>query len=452
MEKERIYSRINVLLLAAGCTIGVGNIWRFPYLTVQYGGGVFLLVYFIFLVILGIPIIAMEMAIGRASRRTISSAFQELDKENQHVHIESCVAYTGNFLLLAIYVPVTGWSIYYFFQTILGKFSSNTISTIRLFQNLTSSGSELFLLGIIVLIFAIACCLIGMNEGVVRVVRILIVLLFLFLIFLLIEGIFQRNLEEAIQIYLKPDWKKAMESGIFHLLEQAMNQALFTLGLGVGIMSMIGKHMTKRRTIAGEAVWMAVIDTLASLLMGAAIISVCTAYGKEVTEGPELVFQTLPRIFHQMRHGRIWGGLLYLIIFCATMTSTIVLCENITEMFMDQFSWNRKKACFVTLGTSAVVVSLILISIIIFSVKISATDGTTALIGVDSLLRRWILPAGAVLTVMRCTVEGVWGFYEFLREVNQGEGIKLFAKIKPLIQVGIPAIIIIIVIIGWMNL
>src|SRR5699024_247729 len=188
MEKEKIYSRWNLLLLAAGCTIGVGNIWRFPSLAVQYGGGVFLLVYFLLLVIIGIPIIAMEMAIGRASRKSISSAFQELDKEGQHGTIERYVAYAGNFLLLAVYVPVTGWSMYYFFQTVLGTFSSSSVAITGLFQDLTSNVGVLFLLGIIMLALAFFCCFVGVKEGVVRVVRILIVLLFLFLIFMAVRS------------------------------------------------------------------------------------------------------------------------------------------------------------------------------------------------------------------------------------------------------------------------
>lgn len=452
MEKERIYSRWNLLLLAAGCTIGVGNIWRFPSLAVQYGGGVFLLVYFLFLVIIGIPIIAMEMAIGRASRKSISYAFQELDKEAQHGTIERYIAYAGNFLLLAIYIPVTGWSMYYFFQTILGTFSDNSLGITGLFQDLTSNVSVLFLLGIIVLALALFCCFIGVKEGVVRVVRILIVLLFLFLILLVADGLFQDKMGEALLLYLKPDWKKAMESGIFHLLEDAMNQALFTLGIGVGVMTMIGKHMTKKRTIFGEAVWIAAIDTLASFLTGVAVIGVCVAYGRKVTGGPELVFQTLPRIFHEMSHGRVWGGLLYLVLFCASASSTIVLLENITEMFMDQFHWDRKKACFVLFGFSIILIAITLICIVIFSVKISSTDGTTALIGVDSLLRRWIFPAGAVLVTMGCTMDGIWGFREFITEVNKGDGIKISGKVKRVMQIGIPTVIIFIVIIGWMNL
>lgn len=452
MEKERIHSRWNLLFLAAGCTIGVGNIWRFPSLAVQYGGSVFLLVYFLFLVIIGIPIIAMEIAIGRASRKSISCAFQELDKEGQHGGIERYIAYAGNFLLLAIYVPVTGWSMYYFFQTILGEFSDNSLGITRLFQDLTSNMNVLFMLGIIVLALALFCCFIGVREGVVRVVRILIVLLFIFLILLAVDGLFQDKVGEALLLYLKPDWKKAMESGIFHLLEDAMNQALFTLGIGVGVMTMIGKHMTKKRTIFGEAIWIAVIDTLASLLTGVAVICVCVAYGKEVVGGPELVFQTLPRMFHEMSHGRVWGGLLYLVLFCASASSTIVLFENITEMFMDQFHWDRRKACFILFGFSIILVGITLVCIVIFSVKISSTDGTTALIGVDSLLRRWIFPAGAVLITMGCTMDGIWGFREFMTEVNKGNGIKISNKIKGIIQIGIPTVIIFIVIIGWMNL
>ena len=452
MEKEKIYSRWNLLLLAAGCTIGVGNIWRFPSLAVQYGGGVFLLVYFLLLVIIGIPIIAMEMAIGRASRKSISSAFQELDKEGQHGTIERYVAYAGNFLLLAVYVPVTGWSMYYFFQTVLGTFSSSSVAITGLFQDLTSNVGVLFLLGIIMLALALFCCFVGVKEGVVRVFRILIVLLFLFLIFMAVDGLFQDRRKEALLLYLKPDWKKAMESGIFHLLEDAMNQALFTLGVGVGIMTMLGKHMTKKRTIFGEAVWIAVIDTSASLLTGIAVICICVAYGKEITAGPELVFQTLPHIFHEMSHGRVWGGLLYLVLFCASASSTIVLFENITEMFMDQFHWDRKKSCFVLFGFSVILIAITLICIVIFSVKISSTDGTTALIGVDALLRRWIFPAGAVLVTMGCTMDGVWGFHEFMAEVNQGDGIKMSNRIKGVMQIGIPTVIIFIVIIGWMNL
>lgn len=452
MEKERIYSRLDLLLLAAGCTIGIGNIWRFPYLTVHYGGGVFLFIYFIFLIILGIPIIAMEMAIGRASRQTISHAMQQLDKERQYEYVPCIITYAGNFLLFAIYVPVAGWAIYYFFQTVLGTFSNPAVSTIGLFQKLTSSAGELFLLGAIVLCFTVICCLAGMSKGVVRVVRVLSVLLFAFLILLVIDGLFQKRLGEALILYFKPDWKQAAAGGISHLLEDAMNQALFTLGLGVGMMTMLGKHMTKKRTILGEAIWIAVIDTMASLLTGTAVICVCVAYGKEITLGAELVFQTLPRVFLRMDHGRIWGCLLYLVVFCAAASSAIVLFENMTEMFMDQFQWDRKKACFILLGISSVLIAFILICIIIFSVKISTTDGTTALIGVDALLRRWVLPAGAVIVSLQCTTDGTWGFHEFLKEINTGEGLKCSIKIRKIMQFGIPAVIISIVIIGWMNL
>ena len=426
MEREKLSSRMGFILLSAGCAIGIGNVWRFPYVAGAYGGGVFVLFYLFFLVIMGIPVMTMEFAVGRASRKSIIRSFKKLEKPGQKWHLHGYLGMAGNYILMMFYTTVAGWMLYYFYQMLTGKFQGKDAGQVEeMFQTMLSSPQILATVMIIIVVSGILICSVGLQKGVERITKIMMSLLLAIIIILAVHSLTLEGGIEGLKFYLLPDFGRMKEIGIWETITAAMNQAFFTLSLGIGSMGIFGSYIDKERGLLGESINIAVLDTFVALVSGLIIFPTCFSFGISPDQGPGLIFVTLPNIFNGMTGGRIWGTLFFVFMTFAAFSTILAVFENIISCGMDLFHWSRKKSCLVNLVAITVLSLPCVFGYNLWSAFQPLGAESTVLDLEDFIVSNMLLPIGSLCYLLFCVTRFGWGFENYRKEVNTGSGIKL---------------------------
>lgn len=443
MEKERenFKSRLGFILLSAGCAIGIGNVWRFPYVVGNNGGAVFVLFYLLFLVVMGVPILTMEFAIGRASRKSAVSAYQMLEKKGQKWHIHGIFAMLGNYVLMMFYTTVSGWMLYYFFGFASGKFEgANTEQIKTSFSSMLSEPKIMIFWMIIIVLLGFFVCSFGLQNGVERITKIMMISLLLIMVVLAVNSFSLDGGLEGVKFYLLPNWAQVKQVGLWNIITAAMNQSFFTLSLGIGAMMIFGSYLNKENTLFSESVNIALLDTFVALVSGLIIFPACFAFGINPDSGPSLIFLTLPNVFVEMSGGRIWGSLFFLFMSFASFSTIIAVFENILSCGMELFHISRKKAIFLNLFLIILLSLPCIFGFNIWSGFQPFEKGSTILDLEDFVVSNLLLPFGSFIYLLFCNTRFGWGFENYCKEANVGKGIKIpgfartyFAYILPIL-------------------
>ncbi len=455
MEREKLSSRLGFLLVSAGCAIGLGNIWRFPYIAGQYGGAAFVLLYLIFLVALGLPIMTMEFSIGRAGERDIAGSYRRLEKKGQKWHNLGYVHMLGCLVLLMFYTTVAGWCVYYFYSTLTGALTNISPEEVNNFfgNTLADAKTVVFWMAVSIL-FGVVVCLFGLRNGVERASKIMMSLLFIILIVLIFRAVTLPGGVEGLKFYLIPDFAKLFSGGISNLINisyAALGQAFFTLSLGIGAMTIFGSYIEKDYSLTGESVLVVILDTLIAFSAGLVIFPTTFAFGVNPGQGPGLVFVTLPNIFNTMIGGRIWGTLFFLFVAMAALTTIMAVLENLIAFTMSEFKMKRKKAAII-MGVLLFVLSLpTALGFNVLSHIQPLGEGSTFLDLFDFIVSNNMLPLGGIIILVFCTQKFGWGWDNFIKEVDAGSGMKFPKAMRFYVSYILPFIILAIFIIDYIN-
>ena len=449
MERERLGSRLGFLLLSAGCAIGIGNVWKFPYMAGQYGGGAFVLLYLFFLIVLGVPVMTMEFAIGRAAQKSPVRLYQQLEKKGSKWHLHGYVAWIGNALLLMFYTSVAGWMLQYFIDMAGGKFSGLDVTGIKQWYEtmLLSPGTLLIYVGIVIMLAAVVCS-VGLKNGLERITKWMMLALLGIMIVLAVNSIFLEGSAEGLKFYLLPDFERMKEVGIGNIIVGAMNQAFFSLSVGMGGMAIFGSYIGKERALMGEAVHVAVLDTFVAFASGLIIFPACMAYGVQVDSGKSLIFITLPNIFNHLPLGRVWGSLFFIFMSFAALSTVLAVFENLVSCSVDFFGWGRKKASLIN-GLALFLLSVpCVLGFNVWKSLEPMGSGSNVMDLEDFLVSNLILPLGSLVFVLFCTTRYGWGWKNFLAEANEGRGIKVANWMRGYMTFVLPVVLIAIFLIG----
>ncbi|HHW22169.1 MAG TPA: sodium-dependent transporter [Clostridiaceae bacterium] len=453
MEKrEKFASRLGFILISAGCAIGLGDVWRFPYITGQYGGGIFVLIYLIFIFLLGLPIITMELAVGRASQKSIATSFNVLEKKGQKWHWMGYAGMFGNYILMMFYTTVAGWMLGYFFKFATGRFvGADTEQIGDIFGNLLNDPLEMTLWMVITTVLCFGICSLGLQEGVEKITKILMVMLLFLIIVLAVKSISLPNAGEGLKFYLLPDIESVKKHGLWEIIFAAMSQAFFTLSIGIGSLAIFGSYLGKDRRLLGESINIAVLDTAISIIAGLIIFPACFAFNVDPGQGPGLVFVTLPNIFNSMSGGRIWGSLFFIFMCFAAYSTVIAVFENIISFAMDLWGWSRKKASLVNAILLIVLSIPCILGFNVLSGFQPLGEGTNILDLEDFILSYNLLPLGSLVYLLFCVSRYGWGFENYLNEVNAGEGMKMPRWLRGYLTWILPVIILLVLVQGYIN-
>ena len=449
MERENFKSRLGFILISAGCAIGIGNVWKFPYVTGQNGGGIFVLFYLFFLIAVGVPVLTMEFAVGRASRKSPVCCYQELEKPGSKWHLHGYVAMFGNYVLMMFYTSVAGWMLSYFFKFLKNDFAGmNTEAVAGEFSKMLGDPvSMTFWMAVIVAVGFFICSM-GLQAGVERITKVMMIGLLALIIVLAFNSMTLEGGMEGLKFYLVPDWKKVEEVGLINVIIAAMNQSFFTLSLGIGAMAIFGSYMGKERSLAGESVQIAILDTFLAITSGLIIFPACFAFGVDPGAGPELIFITLPNVFNAMAGGRFWGALFFIFMTFAAFSTIVAVFENIMACCMDKWHWSRKKAALVN-GIIILIASLpCVLGFSVWSGFQPRGAGSTIMDLEDFIVSNLLLPGGSLIFLLFCVTRWGWGFDNFLAEANTGEGLKLPRALRGYVTFVIPCAILVILILG----
>ena len=443
MERETLKSRLGFILLSAGCAIGIGNVWKFPYIAGQGGGGAFVLFYLIFLVILGLPIMTMEFAVGRASRKSPVRAYQALEKPGQKWHIHGYFTLIGCYLLMMFYTTVAGWMLHYFYMTAVGKLAGlNAEQVAGKFTEMLASPATMTFWMVFVVVVSILVCAKGLQSGLERVTKGMMIALLLIMVVLAVNSLFMPGAKEGLSFFLVPDFARMQEVGVVNTLVSAMNQAFFTLSLGIGAMSIFGSYIGKEHSLLGESVRIVVLDTFVAITAGLIIFPACFTYHVDQTSGPSLIFITLPNIFANMSMGRLWCSLFFLFMAFAAMSTVLAVFENIICCGMELTGCSRKKSSLVNL------VLIILLSMpCVLGYNLWAWDGFAVFGGAvldveDFLVSNLFLPLGSLVYLLFCVTRYGWGWQNYKKEVNTGKGLKVQDWMRGYLTYVLPLIVV----------
>ena len=451
-HREQLGSRLGFLFIAAGCAIGLGNVWRFPYITGKYGGAAFVLVYLFFLLILGLPILVMELAVGRASRMNIAGSFRALQSKGAKWHYFGFIGLAGNYLLMMFYTTVTGWTVAYCWHSLRGSLRNRAPEEVGNFFNalLGDPLGMLFWMGSAVCIGFFICAL-GLRTGVERITKVMMGGLFLAMFLLMLRAVTLPGAAEGIAFYLKPDFSRMMEAGLWTGIFAAMGQSFFTLSVGIGSMAIFGSYINKNRTLTGEALHIIGLDTLAALMAGMIIFPACSAFGVDVGAGPGLVFIALPNVLNSMPGGQFWSVLFFVFMAFAALTTEIAVFENILSYGIDMHGWSRKKSCLINFC-------------LVFAASIPCVLGFTLLSGLqplgagtnifdleDFFVSNNLLPLGALVYLLFCCSRHGWGWDNFIAEADAGEGVQFPKFLRPYVAYVMPAIILAVFVQGYVG-
>ncbi len=449
MEREKLGSRLGFILLSAGCAIGIGNVWKFPYMAGRYGGGAFVLFYIFFLLILGLPIMSMEFAIGRASRKSPVKAYNVLEKKGQKWHLHGYVALLGNYLLMMFYTTVSGWMLHYFYLTATGHFvNADAEQVSSIFSDMLGQPKVMVFWMLIVVILGFGICSFGLQKGLERITKVMMIALLVIMVVLAVNSVFMDGAKEGLQFYLAPNFEKMKEIGIGTTIVGAMNQAFFTLSLGIGAMAIFGSYIGKERALLGEAVNVAILDTFVALVSGMIIFPACFSFGVEADSGPSLIFLTLPNIFNHIPLGRLWGSLFFIFMAFAAFSTVLAVFENIISCGMDLTGCTRKKAAFIN-GIAMFFLSLpCVLGYNVFSSFQPFGKGSTIMDLEDFLVSNILLPLGSFVYLLFCVSRYGWGWKNYTDEANTGKGLKVAKWMRGYFTYILPVIVLVLFAIG----
>ena len=449
MKRESFGSRLGFLLVSAGCAIGIGNVWRFPYITGQNGGGIFVAFYLLFLIIMGVPVLTMELAVGRASRKSAVLAYKTLEKPKSKWHIHGYVAIFGCLMLMMYYTTVSGWMLSYFFKFLTGTFTKgmDTEAVSGVFSSLLADPVEMGIWMVITVVLGFIVCSIGLEKGLERISKIMMTALLVLIIVLVVHSFTLSGAAEGIKFYLIPSVERVKEVGIFNAISAAMNQSFFTLSLGVAAMEIFGSYMSKDHSLAGESVRICALDTFVAICAGLIIFPACFSFGVEADAGPSLIFVTLPNVFVNMAGGRLWGTLFFLFMTFASFSTVIAVFENIISFCMDMFGMSRKKASVIN---CVIVLVLSMPCVLGYNVwsNLHLIGGRDVLDSEDFIVSNLLLPIGSLIYLLFCVTKWGWGFDKYREEANTGSGLKIAKWLKPYFMFILPILILIILITG----
>lgn len=453
MEREKFSSRLGFILISAGCAIGLGNVWRFPYITGQYGGAVFVLIYLAFLVLLGLPIMVMELSVGRASKRSAAKSFDVLEKPGQKWHLFKYFAIAGNYLLMMFYTTIAGWMLIYFFKMLGGSLSGLDNAAIEAtFGGILASPGLMTAAMIAVVVLCFGICSVGLQNGVEKITKVMMIALFVLIAVLAVHSCILKGGAEGIKFYLAPDLSVFKNHPISEVIFAAMGQSFFTLSIGMGSIAIFGSYIDRDRSLTGEAISITVLDTFVALMAGLIIFPACSAYGVSPDSGPNLIFITLPNVFNNMSGGRIWGAMFFMFMSFAALSTVIAVFENIMSFSLEIFDCSRKKAAIVNI----ILISLLSMPAVLgFNVLAGFTplgDGSTVLDLEDFIVSNNILPLGSLVYLMFCTRRYGWGFKNFMSEANAGVGMKFPKWAKFYVSYVLPLIVIVVFISGYVSI
>lgn len=449
MKRESFKSRLGFLLVSAGCAIGIGNVWRFPYVTGQNGGGIFVLFYLIFLVIMGLPVLTMELAVGRASRKSAVLGYKALEKKGSKWHIHGWVAIFGCCMLMMYYTTVSGWMVTYFFKFLTGSFKSGmtTEDTAQAFSNLLGDPKQMAFWMILTVVVGFLVCSRGLQNGLEKISKFMMTALLLLIVVLAVHSLTLSNAAEGVKFYLVPNTEAVAAVGLKNVITAAMNQSFFTLSLGVAAMEIFGSYMGKDHTLAGEGVRICALDTFVAIMAGLIIFPACFSYNVEVNAGPSLIFITLPNVFINMSGGRIWGSLFFLFMTFASFSTVIAVFENIMSFCMDMFGWSRNKAALINCIVILIASLPCVLGYNVWS-NLHLIGGRDVLDSEDFIVSNLLLPIGSLIYLLFCVTKWGWGFEKYCEEANTGDGIKISKKLKPYFQFILPILIVFILVQG----
>lgn len=454
MNREKLSSRLGFILLSAGCAIGLGNIWRFPYMVGKYGGGAFVLVYLFFLVILGLPIIVMEYSVGRASQRSVAKSFHLLERKGQKWHCFSYVAMAGNYLLVMFYTTIAGWMLAYLVKMMNNEFVAQSPQQVNdIFLQLQNDPFASVFWMVLIVIIGCGICAIGLQKGVEKITKAMMGLLLGVMLLLVFKSLSLENAMDGVRFYLIPDFNELMENGIFNAIYGAMGQAFFTLSIGMGGMAIFGSYIDRKHSLTGEGVRVLALDTFVALMAGLIIFPACMSFGVDAGSGPGLVFVTLPNIFNAMENGMIWGTLFFVFMNFAALSTIIAVFENIVSFTIDLFNWSRRKS--VVLNFAIIVLGSIpcAIGFSVFSGFQPFGEGSAMLDLLDFLVSNVIMPIGSLVFLFFCTRKMGWGWQPFIQEANAGEGLSFPQQARFYVSWILPAIVVFIFLFGlWEKL
>lgn len=449
MKRENFQSRLGFILVSAGCAIGIGNVWRFPYVTGQNGGGIFVLFYILFLIALGVPVLTMELAVGRAGKKSAMLAYKTLEKPGHKWHIHGWICLLGCYLLMMYYTTVSGWMLSYFFKFASGSFSGNMTheSVEGIFGSLLADPWQMTFWMAVTVLAGFIVNSFGLQKGLERITKVMMSALLVLIVVLAVHSFTLSGAGEGIRFYLFPDVNRTLDVGLGTVITEAMNQAFFTLSLGIGAMEIFGSYMSRENTLTGEAVRICTLDTFVALMSGLIIFPACFSFGVEPNAGPSLIFITLPNVFMNMAGGRLWGTLFFLFMTFASFSTVIAVFENILANCIDIFGWNRKKAAIINFIVVLVTSMPCVLGYNVWS-NLHLIGGRDVLDSEDFLVSNLLLPLGSLIFLLFCVTKFGWGFDNYLKETNTGNGIKMAAKLKWYFRIVVPVLILIILIQG----
>ena len=451
MKREKFSSRLGFILISAGCAIGLGNVWRFPYISGKYGGAAFVLIYLFFLAILGLPIMVMEFAVGRASQKSIATSFNVLEKKGSKWHIYRYFGMAGNYLLMMFYTTIGGWMIQYFFKMAKGDFVGLNAEQISgVFGEVSTNKNSMIFWMLVIVVIGFLVCSLGLQNGVEKITKVMMVVLLALMLVLAVRSCTLDGASEGLKFYLLPDFHKLTEYNITEVVFAAMGQAFFTLSLGIGALAIFGSYIGKERKLTGEAISITILDTFVAIVAGLIIFPACFAFGVDPGEGPGLVFVTLPNVFNAMAGGRIWGTLFFLFMTFAALSTIIAVFQNIIAFAQDLWGWGLKKASLVNM------IAVFVLSLpCIFGMTIWSDFtilGKDIMGFEDFLVSNNLLPLGSLVYLMFCVSRYGWGWDNFLKEANTGAGISFPKKIRFYLNYILPLIVLYIFFQGYWSL
>ncbi|MBD5133852.1 MAG: sodium-dependent transporter [Clostridiales bacterium] len=454
MKRESFRSRLGFLLVSAGCAIGIGNVWKFPYVAGENGGGVFVLFYLVFLLLMGVPVLTMELAVGRASRRSAVLGYKTLESVGSKWHIHGWFCMAGCYLLMMYYTTVSGWMLGYFFKFAGGTFSGLTRDAVdAVFPAMLANPAEMTVWMVITVLAGFLVCSLGLQGGLERVTKFMMLGLLGLIVVLAVHSLTLPGAGEGVRFYLLPDFGRAVEQGLGKVVTAAMNQAFFTLSLGIAAMEIFGSYMSRDNTLASESVRICGLDTFVALMSGLIIFPACFAFGVQPNSGPALIFMTLPKVFANMAGGRLWGSLFFLFMSFASFSTVIAVFENLLAGCIDNFGWSRKKAA-VANGVFVLIASLPCVlgyNLWYFEAVLPNGSVGQVLDIEDFLVSNLLLPLGSLAYLLFCVTKWGWGFDKYLEEANAGKGMKMPRALKPYFQFVLPALILVILIQGLLK-
>lgn len=454
MGRDKLGSRLGFILLSAGCAIGIGNVWKFPYVVGQSGGGLFVLIYLFFLVILGIPVLTMEFSIGRAAQKSPAKMYEQLEPKGSKWHIHGKVSLIGCYLLMMFYTTVAGWMLKFFVSTASGELVGMDTAAVENHFNIEVLGDPVSLIGYmgIVVVIGVLVCFIGVQNGLEKVTKVMMLALLAIMVVLAINSFTMPGGAEGLSFYLLPDFSAIEKVGITNILVSAMNQAFFTLSIGMGSMAIFGSYIGKDRSLLGESVNVALLDTFVAVASGLIIFPACSAYGVDVTSGPKLLFITLPNIFNNIPLGRLWGSLFFVFLSFAALSTVLAVFECIIANTMDLWGLSRKKACLI----NGILLFLLSVPCCLGFNVLSGFQplgaGSTILDLEDTVVSNFILPLGSLVFILFCVTKKGWGWDNFVNEANTGKGLKIKKFMKGYMTYVLPVLVMFVFIMGLVGL